>query len=87
MASKVEQILSTIRNTHVMGTDGLRDYHCARLARDANRCGTTDSRFDAMRKALKNHRVTVAHVFENGFRTGSIAIKNFESGATFIAKP
>lgn len=86
--SKLSEILEVIKGSHVMGENGLRDYHAARAARDANRCGTTDSRFEAMRKALKNHRVTVKHVFDfSGMRTGRIEIKNFETGASFIAVP
>jgi PHP family Zn ribbon phosphoesterase len=88
MASKIEQILRVIRDAHVMGSNGLRDYHAARLARDANRCGTSESRFDAMRKALKNHRVTVKHIFcFDGSRSGRIEIRNPETGASFIAVP
>lgn len=85
--SKVEQILKVIEGSHVMGSNGLRDYHAARLARDANRCGTTESRFIAMRKALKNHRVTVKLVYNDGAQTGDIQILNFETGKSFTAQP
>jgi hypothetical protein len=83
MASKVEQILAVIRNSHVMGEDGLRDYHAARAARDANRKGTTQARFSAMKTALKNHRVTVS--LDSGM--GTIRIRNNETRAEYTAHP
>ena len=82
MASKIEQIRSLIDGTHVMGDlNGLREYHAARAVRDANRCGTTDSRFAAMRKALKNYRVSVTR--EPGSST--IRIRNHATGAEYLA--
>ena len=83
MASKIEQILGVIRDSHVMGVDGLRDYHAARAARDANRCVTTQARFSAMRRALKDHRVQVT--LDTGL--GVIRIRNAETGKEYHAHP
>lgn len=82
MASKIEQILEVIRGSHVMGDPPLADYHAAKAVRDANRCGTTEGRFKAMRRALKNHRVTITN---DGL--GVIRIRNNETRKEYRAHP
>ena len=61
--SKVGTLTAFIKGLHVMGDRyagaGLRDYYAAKAVIDAGRKRNLDERFNAVRAALKNHRVTV----------------------------
>ena len=56
--SKLSIVRELIGGSHVMGEDGLRDYHAARAVINATR---RRDPFPAIREALKNHRVMVSY--------------------------
>ena len=60
MKSLVAQIQEVIGGQHVMGADGLQDYHASRKVRDCKRIRDRSERIAAMKRALKNYRVTVS---------------------------
>ena len=60
--SKLTNILELIRGTHVMGDDPFtREYHAAKLVRDAGRIKDDLARFNAIKRALHPYRVTVTY--------------------------
>ena len=78
--SLVAQIQEVIGGQHVMGADGLTDYHAARKVRDCKRVRDRSERVSAMKRALKNYRVTVSLDWESD----AILVANRESGLTVI---
>lgn len=62
--SKIGKICDLLKAAgHVMGSDGLADYHVARAVRDGLR---SHDHFNRARRALKNYRVRVEPVTEGG---------------------
>jgi hypothetical protein len=59
--SKVGSLTDLIAGSHVMGENGLRDYHVAAAAIKALRLRAFSERLNAIRVALKNHRVQVSY--------------------------
>lgn len=57
--SMVGDIRRLIDGAHVMGPDGLRDYHAAAAAVNACRKHDFSARLAGVRKALKNYNVQV----------------------------
>ena len=57
--SKIGTLAAFLDGMHVLGRDGLRDYHAARLTMNAGRKRDLESQCAAVKSALKNHRVTV----------------------------
>ena len=59
-----ESIIAGIRKfidgAHVLGEDGLRDYHAAASIRDARRIKAAEKRFTAIKTILHPYRVTVS---------------------------
>ncbi len=80
--SKVAQILDVVRDSMIVG-DGLAEYHVARQLRDANRCGTTPSRFNAARRAAQRTRLVISR--DEG--TGTIRIRNNETRLEYTMYP
>ena len=58
--SKIGTLTAFLEGMHVMGRDGLRDYHVARLVVNASRKRDLSDRLAAAKVALRNHRVTVS---------------------------
>jgi hypothetical protein len=58
--TKVSQLLKVIEGAHVLGTDGLRDYHTAKRVINSNRIALAGKRFATIRAELKNHHVIVS---------------------------
>jgi hypothetical protein len=77
--SLVAQIAEVIDGAHVLGKDGLRDYHKARTVRDLKRRKGID-RLAATRTELKSYRVQVNEDWE----PGSICVHNPAKGLSVI---
>ena len=77
--SLVAQIAEVLDGAHVLGKDGLRDYHKARAVRDLKRRKGID-RLAATRAELKNYRVQVNEDWE----LGSICIANTAKGLSVL---
>lgn len=82
MASKIEQILNVVRGSLILG-DGLGEYHTARAIRDANRCATSEARFNAARKAAKRSRLVIT--MDRGM--GTIRVRNNETRLEYTMHP
>ncbi len=72
--SKVGKLTAFLEGLHVMGRNGLRDYHAAAAAVNANRKRDTLDKLAAVKAALKNHRVTVK------VRCGDISVTRTTDG-------
>ena len=57
--SKLAEICAVLDGAHVLGVNGLRDYHAARKVRDAMRC-KPPVRLGRVKTILHPYRVTVA---------------------------
>jgi hypothetical protein len=57
--SKIAEIRNFIDGAHVLGKDGLRDYHTAERVRNALRIRSSNERFEKIKSALHAYRVTV----------------------------
>ena len=57
--SKIGTLTAFLKGMHVMGDNGLRDYHAAKLAVNAGRKRGIEAQCAAVKIALNNHRVTV----------------------------
>lgn len=80
MASKIQKILDVVSGSMIFPCP-LGEYHIAKAIRDANRCGTTQSRFQAARVAARKTRLVVSLV-EVG--SGNIKIRNNSSNLEYI---
>ena len=60
--TKTSGLMKILEGAHVLGDDGLRDYHVAQRVKNANRKrkDLLGSRFLAVRQELKNYRVMVS---------------------------
>ena len=72
--SQIGKLTAFVTGLHVMGKDGLRDYHAAKAALDANRRRDMGDKVAGIKHALKNHRVTV------GVWCGAVTVRRTTNG-------
>ena len=63
-----DKIGNIIRDTHVMGADGLREYHAIQAVKSDMRIRDRFIRFASIKATLKNYRVMVNFTGDNKAR-------------------